>query len=137
MMSNKNSKEMMSKGCVIKIKTRELFDDVTERRNKAPWVYGMIDFLEDVCEVTKERAWNINWACEYLCISMEIWSHLCAVMESDLTLVRRPCEDNCVLDKYYSTASFFEREEDGKWKVNVYKASYEYCGSTDCDRMEF
>ena len=50
------------KGCIVKMKTTILFDERTARRNKAPWIYWAIDFLDDVCEETKERAWNVKWS---------------------------------------------------------------------------
>ena len=54
-----------------------------------------------------------------------------------MTLVRMPNEGHCKLDKHYNTRDFFEKDEDGEWKVIDYKATCEYCGKNECDRMEF
>ena len=100
--------KMIKRGAIIKVPTTIIFDETTKRRNKAPWVYGVVDFLEDVCEETKERSWSIDWACEHIYIVMESYSHLCGILETDLTLVRMPGEDDIKLDKYYTTDDFLK-----------------------------
>ena len=107
-MRNAKPKEM-HKGFIVKIETKHLFDEHTERRNKAPWIYGVIGFLEDVCKETKESAWNIKCAGNHLYMKLDSFSHLCAVIESDLILARRLGKGDCALDKYKKTSDFFSK----------------------------
>ena len=136
MMSNALPNRMY-KGCIVKIKTTILFDECTARRNKAPWIYGVIDFLDDVCKETKERAWSVKWAGNHMFMRLESFTHLCAIAESDLTLVRSPGEGDCALGKYYKTSHFFKKGEQGEWSLKNYENMCEYCGGTECDRMVF
>ena len=47
-------------GSIVKIKTELIFNEMTERLNVAPFVYGVLDFIEDACEVTNTKAWYVN-----------------------------------------------------------------------------
>ena len=58
-MRNAKPKEM-HKGFIVKIETKHLFYECTARRNKVPWIYGVINFLEDVCEETKKIYWSVK-----------------------------------------------------------------------------
>ena len=102
----------MYKGCIVKMKTTILFDERTARRNKASWIYGVIDFLDDVCEETKERAWNVRWSGNHMFMRLESFTHLCAVAESDLILVRSPGEGDCALGRFYKTSNFLKRAKE-------------------------
>ena len=62
---------MIARGAVVKVRTALMFEHDNERRNKAPWVYGVVDHLDDVCEDTKERSWSISWATEHLYVTLE------------------------------------------------------------------
>ena len=46
------------RGAIVKFPTTLMFNNETARRNKDPWVYGVVEFLEDVREETKERTWT-------------------------------------------------------------------------------
>ena len=71
---------MIKRGAIVKVPTTLIFDLNTERRDKAPWIYGVVEFLDDICEETKERSWSIDWACDHLYIVMESYAHLGAVL---------------------------------------------------------
>ena len=126
----------MVSGSIVKIETEKLFDDRTKRRNKAPFVYGVLTCVEEEDLEARRKAWNVHWALNHLKISMVTYNHLCCVLESDLKLVLLPNMNNIDLDEVYSTSDFFHMD-DGKWEVNDYVAFCEYCSSEDCDRMKW
>ena len=127
----------MKVGSIVKIHTEVVFDDRTMRRNKAPWMYGVLTTIEDECEVSREKIWQITWASSQLFVTSSSTLHLASWCESDLTLVREPHEDHMKLDKYYDTSDFFEKEH-GLWKTKPRVIPFcEYCRERHCDRMNF
>ena len=126
----------MLKGSIIKLSTVDLFNDRTSRRNKAEWVYGVLNAVEEECEEPEEKAWSIIWATDHLVISNPSLSHIATWLETDLHIVRSPHEDHIKLDKYYTTNDLFIKN-DGKWEVKDIRPFCEYCHAEDCDRMKF
>ena len=50
MMNASKPKMNFCRGTIVKIDTKLLFNERDMRSDKAPWIYGTIQFLEDVCE---------------------------------------------------------------------------------------
>ena len=63
-------------------------------RNKAPWVYDVLNFLEDVCEESGQKAWNAKQATNHLLITMETWDYLCTGLEEYMELLMYPYDDH-------------------------------------------
>ena len=126
----------MIQGTIVKIATTKLFDEKTMLRNKSKWVYGTLSYLEDMCEETGEKAWQIMWATQHLYVTMDTFNPVLPQLERDLVLVLHPGAKHIRIDKNYKTSDFFE-EENGLWKVRDYEAFCEYCKETNCDRMNY
>ena len=96
----------MVSGSIVKIDTEKLFDERTKRRNKAPFIYGVLTCVEEECPDTGMKAWNIDWPLNHLKISMVTYNHVCCVLESDLKLVLLSNMNHINLDENYSTSDF-------------------------------
>ena len=125
------------KGSIVKIKTELIFDKMTKNLNAAPFVYGVLNFVEDACEETNTRAWHVGWAMKHLMIHSSGLEHMTPMLEDDLILVKGPWEMDGRLNRRWCTYHFFEKREDGKWVLRNYTPLCEYCHYTNCDRMEF
>ena len=80
---------------------------MTKIQNAAPFVYGVIDFIEDACEVTVTKAWHVNWAIKHLMIHSQGLEHMLPVLEKDITLVKGPWELDGHLNRRWCTHNFF------------------------------
>jgi len=61
-------------GCVIKILASEILDPECYNKMRCQYLYGIISNLEDICEVTTSRAYQINWSF-LTCILEILFSH--------------------------------------------------------------
>ena len=84
---------------------------MTKNTNAAPFVCGVLDFIEDVCEVMGTKVWNVFWALKHLMIHLEGLEYLLLVLEKDMARVKGPGEVNGRLNKRWCTYHFFEKEK--------------------------
>ena len=99
-------------------------------------MYGVLDFIDDICEDTGQKAFNVKWATRHLLITMDSWNHLCAVLEGNIEIVRKPDEVDALLYNLYQTKDFFCKVN-GVYDLKEYNATCEYCRITSCDIMTF
>ena len=97
----------MLKGSIVKVRNTMLYNERTMRRNNSIWIYGVLDFIEDICEDIGQKSWNVKWATRYLLITMDSWNHVCAVLEENMEIVRKPDEGDALLHDLYQTKDFF------------------------------
>ena len=53
-------------GAVVKITATELLKPDQVREMKFDYMHGILSILEDVCEVTSSRDYQVNWSIEHL-----------------------------------------------------------------------
>ena len=47
--------------CIVKMKMKDVYDKWTAKRNNTKWIYGIIEYFKDRCEVTGKNAWHVKW----------------------------------------------------------------------------
>ena len=124
-------------GSIVKIKTELLFNEMTKSINAAPFVYGVLDFIEDDCDVTGSKAWHVNWALKHLTINSDGLQHIFPVLERDIELMKGPWELDGHLNRRWMTYHFFDKKENGEWTLREYAPLCEFCHFSNCDRMIF
>ena len=97
----------MKRGSIVKIRTCKVFDEGTKERNKAPWLYGVLTYVEKEIEHSGEKAWNVHWAINHLKIAMTTFDHIVPYFQHELTIVRTPKQGRAQSDRYYWTWDFF------------------------------
>ena len=84
------------------------------KRNVVLYVFGVLDFIEDVCKQTGEKTQIFQLALNCLMIDIDTWSHMFPLLKSKMTLVKGPWELDEMLDKNWYMYDFFEKREDGQ-----------------------
>jgi len=122
-------------GCVIKMIASELLEPESCERMRGNYVYGIISNLNDVCEITASRAYQINWSFAHLYTGNSFLAFVAPYFEHDFEVVKFPEEVDDKEDAEFSAQ--FEKKDD-KWMiVECVGVVCEFCESHTCDRVQY
>jgi len=117
-------------GCCVKINAEDLLEPECFERMKTPYIYGSVSNLEDQCELTTSKAYQVNWATDHIYLGNSFLSFVAAQFEHDMEMVKFEDEEDDNEDGEF-TRQF--TKYDGKWKM-VEMLTCEYCDLKNCDR---
>ena len=117
-------------GAVIKMEAMELLDEEECDKLRTPYIYGVLSNVEDVCELTGSKLFQIEWATghinlgnSFMCLIAPYWEHV-------LTVVRFEDEDDKNDDNEFT--KLFQKVG-GNW-ILIKTYLCEFCDSRKCDR---
>ena len=120
-------------GAVVKIDALEILEEEQSCKMRTPYIYGVISNLEEICEYTTSRAYQIEWAYGHIDLGNSFMSLISPYWEHVFQIVKFEDEDDDNVDGEFT--KLFEKV-DGKWVVvEPYKC--ELCDSRKCDRALF
>ena len=75
-------------GAVVKIDVIEILEEEETCNMRNPYIYGVISNLEEICEHTTSRAYQIKWAYEHIDVGSSCMSLTSLIMSSNSILNR-------------------------------------------------
>ena len=97
-----NQKLRVEVGCIVMTDADELLNEVLIEGMRTSFVYGVISNLEDVCEVTKAKSYQINWSVYHIDAEKSLWFFVAAYFEQDLEVVKLEDEEDGNENKEFS-----------------------------------
>ena len=127
----------ITKGCIVKGKCVDLFDEWTARRNNIKWIYGVADGIADRCEETGKIGWYVKWNLLCYAIDTDMPYAIVEQHEDDLVLVKNR-DDGRDESDVFEIKKYFEKMTSGNWhRKDPFVFKCEFCGGAECDRVEF
>ena len=84
-----NDEEIYSMtGSVIKLETELIFIEIQKNMSVAPFIYGVLDVIEDSYELMGTKDWHVYWTMKNLMIHSNSLEHLLPVLEIILSWSR-------------------------------------------------
>ena len=122
-------------GSVIQMEAKVLLEGTKLERLGSKYIYGIISKLEDICDVTHSRAYQINWSVGHLSTGHSDLAFIAPVFEHDFNVLKFPNEEDDYDDEYF-TNQF--RKVDGSWMIVEYTGPQcEFCEGHTCDRLKY
>lgn len=110
-------------GCCVKIHTKELLEPKCFERMKTPYIYGIISNMEDQCEHTSFKAFQVNKSTEHIYLGDSFLNFVAVQFEHDMEIVKFEDEEDEGED-YEFTRQFTKIE--GMWQ-HIVRLTCEYC----------
>ena len=120
-------------GAVVKIDALEILEEEQSCMMKTPYIYGVISNLEEICEYTTSRAYQIEWAYGHIDLGNSFMSLIAPYWEHVFKIVKFEDEDDDKEDNEFT--KLFDKV-DGKW-IGLVPYKCELCDSSKCDRALF
>ena len=120
-------------GAVIRIDAMELMDEESTCKLRTPYIYGILSNIEDACELTNSRAFQINFASDHINFGNNILATVAPYFEHTFEVVKFEEEEDDQEDSEFT--KLFEKEN-GMWKI-VECELCEFCETCSCDRALF
>ena len=120
---------------MIKILASEILDPECYNKMRYQFLYGIISNLDDICEVTASRTYQINWSFSHLCTGNNFLSFVAPYFEHDFVVVKFPDECDSYKDEEFSKQF---KEVDDNWTMVEYSGEEcEFCEGHTCDRVQY
>ena len=117
-------------GAVVKIEGIEIMEEEDVCKMRTPYLYGIVKNLDEVCELTNCKAYQMDWAIGHVFTGNSFLAFAAPYFEHVFEVVKFQDEEDDMEDSEFS--KLFEKI-DGKWKaIETYKC--EFCDGRSCDR---
>ena len=120
---------------MIKILASEILEPECYSKMRCQYLYGIISNLEDICEVTASRAYQINWSFSHLYTGNTFLSFVAPYFEHDFVVVKFPDECDSNEDEEFSKQ--FKKVDDNWTMVEYIGEECEFCEGHTCDRVQY
>ena len=120
-------------GCCVKINAELLLEPECVERMKTPYIYGIITNIEDQCEYTSSKAFQVDWSYDHLFLGNDYLAFCAPQFEHDMYIVKfEEEEDDNEDNEFTRQVTKFK----GKWQL-VEMLTCEYCDEKNCDRCVY